>query len=384
MKIAQVICTFPPYKGGMGNSALYISRALCKFDHNITVITPKYHRDDLITEKEKFKLKRLRAVLTIGNGAILPQILWKLKKFDIVHFHYPFCGSSALMLLVKIIYGKRLKLILHYHMDIKSGGVKGLIFKFYNLVILPMLARQADMIFCSSIDYIKNSYLAKYYLENRDKFKQIAFGVNLEQFVTYKDHKNKERKNNVILFVAGLDKAHYFKGLENLISALNILKKSPKHKNTILKIIGDGNMKSYYKEYAKKLGLRESVKFYDNVDNSQLVNFYNYSDVFVLPSINMSEAFGLVLLEAMACSKPVIASNLPGVRSVFKNGKQGLLVKPGDVNDLAHKLKIILEDKDKAVQMGLAGRQLVEKKYNWDKVGEKLNLIYYNVKYAPK
>jgi glycosyltransferase involved in cell wall biosynthesis len=105
--------------------------------------------------------------------------------------------------------------------------------------------------------------------------------------------------------------------------------------------------------------------------------------VVVLPSINQGEAFGLVLLEAMACSKPVIASNLPGVRSVFKNGNQGLLVKPGDVKDLVKKIKVILTDDQLAKRMGRAGRSLVINKYTWDKVGRRLDIIYHYVKYTP-
>ena len=69
-----------------------------------------------------------------------------------------------------------------------------------------------------------------------------------------------------------------------------------------------------------------------------------------------------MLLEAMACARPVITSNLPGVRSVFKNGTQGLLVKPDNVGDLVEKIKIILNDRKTSELMGRAGRELVEKK----------------------
>ena len=95
-----------------------------------------------------------------------------------------------------------------------------------------------------------------------------------------------------------------------------------------------------------------------------------------MPSINSNEAFGLVLLEAMACGTPVIASNLPGVRSVFEAGVQGLLAEPGNVDDLKNKIAEILADNDKREMMGLASRELVEGKYSWERVGERLDEIY--------
>ena len=142
-------------------------------------------------------------------------------------------------------------------------------------------------------------------------------------------------------------------------------------------------MLPYYKKLAAELGLNNSVFFHERVSDGELVDFYNYSDCLILPSINRGEAFGLVLLEAMACSRPVITSNLPGVRSVFKNGKHGLLVKPGDTADLAAKIRIILSDREKAAAMGRAGRELVENKYTWIKAAKRLNLIYHRVIYSP-
>jgi glycosyltransferase involved in cell wall biosynthesis len=90
----------------------------------------------------------------------------------------------------------------------------------------------------------------------------------------------------------------------------------------------------------------------------------------------MGEAFGLVLLEAMACGKPIIASNLPGVRTVCEDGVNGLLVKPGDAADLAKKLALILSDDELAARLGEAGLQRVKEKYNWKKVAEEHLKVY--------
>ncbi|MBU0722200.1 glycosyltransferase family 4 protein [Patescibacteria group bacterium] len=378
MKIAQIVCTFPPYRGGTGNTVYNISESLADLGHEVTVFTPNYHyKNEDEFHEGKFKIERLEPIFKYGNAAFIPQLFWKLKNFDIIHLHYPFYGAIKPILLKKLLSGRKMKLILHYHMDSRAQGFKGAVFYFYNILILPFLIMAAQIITCASLDYVKHSDLKKYYQARPDKFRQIFFGVNLEQFVTCHDNQNKQRQNKVILFVGSLDKAHYFKGLENLLKAFAIVIKNSELSSTVLKVVGQGDLLPYYKDCAFNLGLGENVKFYENADNNKLVDFYNYSDCLVLPSINKGEAFGLVLLEAMSCSTPVIASNLPGVRSVFKNGIQGLLVQPGDINDLADKIKIILNNKKLAQNMGLAGRKLVESKYTWDKVAKRLDSIYY-------
>ena len=387
MKIAQVVCVFPPYRGGIGNSVYNLARSLTNLGHHVTVFTPdykNYHEENQLNDlpKETINIRRLKACLIIGNGAWLPQLFFKLKDFDIIHFHYPFYGAVKAVLFKKFIFRKKMKLVLHYHMDSRAKGLKGFIFFLYKIIFLPILIRLAKVITCASLDYIKHSDLREYYRAYPDKFRQISFGVNLDQFVIYHDDLNKNRDYNSLLFVGGLDKAHYFKGLENLIKALAEIIKIPQYSSTILNVVGSGDLLPYYKRRAVNLGLGQAVTFQENVDNSKLVSFYNYCDCLVLPSINQGEAFGLVLLEAMACSKPIITSNLPGVRSVFKNGREGLLVKPDCVSDLVKKIIFIFKDKKRAELMGQAGRRLVEKKYTWDKVGKKLHSIYHYAVYT--
>lgn len=387
MKIAQIVCTFPPYRGGIGNSVCNISENLSDIGHEVVVFTPDYNyysENDFHNHEGKFTIERIKPLFKYGNGAFIPKLFWKLNNFDVIHLHYPFYGALKVVLLKKLLSGNKMKLVVHYHMDSRAGGLKGAIFCLYNILILPLMARAAKIITCSSIDYVKHSNLKKYYQANPDKFRNISFGVNLEQFVTYHDSVNENRKNKIILFVGGLDRAHYFKGLENLLKAFAEIIKRHEFYPIILNVVGKGDLLPYYKSAAVNFGIEKSVFFYENVDNSKLVNFYNYCDCVVLPSTNKSEAFGLVLLEAMACSKPIITSNLPGVRSVFKNGRQGLLARPNDVKDLTDKIKIVLSDKKSAEAMGVEGRKLVENKYTWVKVAKKLDIIYHYLKYNPK
>ncbi len=386
MKIAQIICIFPPMFGGMGNSVYYFSKALADQGHEVTVFTPSYgEKEEAVlpeNKANKFKVVRLKPLISFGNAAVLPQLLWRLDGFDIVHLHYPFYGSSEIVLLKKIFSGKKMKLIIHYHMDNKARGIKGFIFNLYRIFLLPMLVRAAKIITCASLDYVKHSNLGNYCRIHPKKFRQVSFGVDLNRFITLKRLKA-DNDSKTILFVGALDVAHYFKGLTNLLLAFEEIRDDENYKNCRLAIVGEGNRKKSYQNFAETLKLDNAVTFYKGIDDKKLVELYNQSDLVVLPSINRGEAFGLVLLEAMACAKPVIASNLPGVRSVFKNGREGLLVKPNNVKDLTNKLKVILADEKKAREMGEAGRKLVENKYTWDKVGKRLDVIYHYVKYSP-
>jgi len=116
------------------------------------------------------------------------------------------------------------------------------------------------------------------------------------------------------------------------------------------------------------------------VPDNQLPKFYSVGDMLVLPSVDKSEAFGIVSLEAMASALPVIASDLPGVRSVVEKKVNGLLVKPGSVNNLTKMVDYLIKNPRVAKAYGEAGRQKVLDKYNWDKVGYKLDNLFRSIK----
>lgn len=366
MKIAHIVCIFPPYKGGIGNSAYSFAENLAKKGHEVTVFTPDYER--IKDEKGGFKIVRLEPLFKYGNAAILPQVLWRLNGFDVVHLHYPFYGTAGLLLLKKML-NKKMKLVVHYHMDTIAPGLKGLIFKLNEKFVLPQIIKKADAITCASLDYVENSDAKDLYGKYKDKFFETGFGVDLEKF---KPNGKAAKKN--ILFVGGLDIAHYFKGVENLLKAFKIV--SSEFQDYTLSIVGDGDRRGYYMKMADDLGIADKVSFDEKVNREKLVSFFQDCAFLVLPSINKSEAYGLVLLEALATGKPVIASNLPGVRSVFEKGKQGLLAEPGNIGDLAERMRELLVDDELRENMGKEARILAEERYSWDKVGGRLEEAY--------
>jgi glycosyltransferase involved in cell wall biosynthesis len=99
-----------------------------------------------------------------------------------------------------------------------------------------------------------------------------------------------------------------------------------------------------------------------------------------MPSVQQTEAFGLVFVEAGACAKPVIGTRLPGVRTVIDDGRTGFLVAPREVDELRMKISALLSDRALAEQFGRAGRRRVEEKYNWESSVRQLDALYREVR----
>lgn len=383
MKIAIVVSTFPPYLAGIGNVAYHQALEMKKLGYDVEVITPNYKTKKFEEEEiNGVKIKSVVPLFKYGNAAIVPAIARIIKKgkYDIVHLHYPFFGGAEYV--KKARKRRKFKFIVHYHMDTVGRNWKGMIFSLYNKYCLPKIIKLADKVVVTSFDYARESLLKDFLNAKEEKFVEVANGVDTAKFKPEKKDPALMSRlkidpfTQVILFVGGLDSAHYFKGVNYLINAFKVLRNSSKADNTKLVIVGEGNLKHEYKSLATQLNLFDHVVFTGRVPESELPNYYNLADVAVLPSVDKSEAFGMVLIEAMACSKPVIATKLPGVRSVVEEGVNGLLTEPKDEKELASKILQVLSNGDSAAELGRAGRQKCERLYDWKIIARKIDQIY--------
>ncbi len=391
-RIAIIVSTYPPYKGGMGNVACYETEEFKKLGYDARVFTLR--NNSFSINYQLSTTNYLTPLVSIGNAGVVPQLFFYLRQYDIIYFHWPFIGAEIFIFLAKIFFRKRL--IVRYHMDLIADGAKGIFFRFYQKLFFPVLARLADTVIVSSVDYSAHSDFQKYYNTFRAKFVEIPFGVS-ENF-----YDKKISRDTMILFVGGLDRAHYFKGLEVLLRAFarinekeNISlsvpdenhslirankrmvfsKEHEREYNATLVIVGDGALRSYYETLAQELKIDNATRFVGAVKNEQLVDWYNRAKVFVLPSIGRSEAFGLVLLEAMACGTPVIASRLPGVRSLVRDGENGFLVEPSNEAQLTEKMTEILRDEEQWKQFSENAR-VIAQQYRWNDIAEKVSKLF--------
>ena len=143
-----------------------------------------------------------------------------------------------------------------------------------------------------------------------------------------------------------------------------------------LKIVGDGDLKQKYKDLSRQLKLELQVEFAGKLDDKELIRSLQNSDLLILPSINSNEAFGIVLIEALACGVPVIASDLPGVRKVFENRQEGLLIEPNNTEDLTRKLKFILNNENVRRNMAKSAQKLVKRKYDRKLIKQKYEDLF--------
>jgi len=169
--------------------------------------------------------------------------------------------------------------------------------------------------------------------------------------------------SKIILFVGAMNRGHTHKGVDVLLKAFSMIK----DEDTYLVLAGTGDMIPDYKRISESLGIINRTLFTGFIDEETLIDLYRASDMLVLPTLNIAEGFGMVLIEANACGKPVIGSRVGGIKYVIRDGETGLLVPPGDPEALADAIRRLIEDPEKAEVMGQNGRKMVEKNYTWER-----------------
>lgn len=166
----------------------------------------------------------------------------------------------------------------------------------------------------------------------------------------------------VLLTVARLAASEQYKGMETVVRALpTVLKVVP---DTYYVVVGDGNDRLQLERLAQQIGVAGHVLFTGVKIGDELASYYEACDIFVMPS--RKEGFGVVFLEAMACSKPVIGGNHGGTPEVVIDGATGFLVEYGDVNALADRIIRLLHDPKLCRRIGEAGRRRVEENYTFE------------------
>jgi glycosyltransferase involved in cell wall biosynthesis len=343
---------------------------LSRRGHTVEVFSPAYHG---INEPpaEPFRVRRLRPRITFRNSAFVPQLFGALKTFDVINLHYPFYGGAEAVLFLKKVRTAGPPLVVNFQMDTIGKGPIGWGMAGYARLVLPAVLKAADRVIVTSFDYAAHSAAAAFFRGHPEKFRAVPPGVDTERFAPRP--KNRDRlirygirpDERIVLFVGGLDSAHAFKGVDLLLETW-ARRKTPGEK---LLIVGRGNLRDRYIRRAGDLGISGSVVFDADVGEEDLPMVYNLADLFVLPSVDRSEAFGIVLIEALASGVPVLASNLPGVRSVVEEGRNGFTFRVQDGADLTAKMALCLGDDGLRGRLAASARAIAVSKYNQTAVG---------------
>lgn len=375
MKIAHVCATYPPYQGGTGNVCAHNAQQLAQRGHAVSVFTTAHPAAPAQESLQGVQVRRLSPVVRFGNAALLPALAQAMADYEIVHFHYPFFGGEAAVLGAR---RGRIPLVITYHQDVLLTGLPGLVEKLLRPTSSRWVLRSAARLLFTSHDYGAASHARRLLQGRQAQIGEMPNGVDADFFTPGPPSPALQRRfcprgdERVLLLVAALDQAHYFKGVTVLLEALRPL---PGEVRAI--VVGEGELRPAYQARAGELGLGERVSFAGRVSLDELRDYYRLADLNVLPSTTMGEAFGLVLIEALACGTPVIASNLPGVRSVVAQGVDGWLTLPGDPLALRQALTEALAlPQAQLRRMGAAGRRKVEQRYTWKAIGARLEALY--------
>jgi glycosyltransferase involved in cell wall biosynthesis len=379
MKILQTPVRFYPFIGGVENYVYNLSRELVELGESISVVCANEPTAGQRESVKGFDVRRLSYPGKIANTNITPGLPLELLRsdFDIIHTHIPTPWSADWSCLAARAKGK--PLVLTYHNDIVGLGLAGRVAWLYNSTCLPFLLRSAARIIITQPNYIVTSSQLKNY---KNKVRAIPCGVDAERFKpspsqTMSGDRSDDR-SRTLFFLGSLDEFHRYKGLDILLKALSIVKKEMP--DVKLKVGGAGGLLDSYKDMAEGLDLAKNVEFLGFIPDEALLEHYHQCCAFVLPSISAEqEGFGMVLLEAMASSKPVISTDIVGVADDVKRFDAGRIVKPGDEMALAETIPEILSDEEQAEEMGRRGRRLVEEKYTWKKVAKDVLEIYREV-----
>jgi rhamnosyl/mannosyltransferase len=319
-------------------------------------------RNGVRTYEEKLngvKVIRAGRVCTAASMPISfsqPWLLAKLKP-DIVHIQSPYpLGELSNYLL-----SNRCPTVISYQADIVR---QRRLLSVYRPFLRKILSR-ADRVIATSEKYLDTSIWLR---RIRNKCVVIPIGIELEKFSAPVEYGERRNGPFRILFVGRLT---YYKGLHSLIRAVHLIP------DASLTVAGQGPYYSQWKELVLKLGIDKRVDFLGHVDDSHLVELYKNSDVFVLPSNARSEAFGIVLIEAMASSLACITTEIDSGNSwIVEDGVTGLVVPPGDPVALASALKKLKDNPQLRLMMGKAGRRRAEENFHLRDMASRITSVY--------
>ncbi len=365
MKIGLVSPYDYSFPGGVVNHISCLANHFIRWGHEVKIIAPCLKAGTRYFEEEIRAVGRPVPIPYGGSMARVPVSPWlpaQVRKilneenFDVLHLHEPFTPMLSLSALLQ---SNSINIGTFHacHNKARSYWTMKPVLKRW----LPRLHGKIAVSKPAS-DFVSRYLPGDYHI--------IPNGIDTERF--YQDGPTRvgftDGKLN-ILFVGRLEKR---KGLGHLLRACALVNRE--FNNFRLIIVGPGTrLRPGYQELARNLQL-DNVIFTDFVSNAELPEYYRTADIFCAPATG-GESFGIILLEAMACGKPVIASNIDGYASVLKHNEEGLLVPAGDEEALAQALLSLLKDSSLRQQMGARGKLNAEK-YSWANIAQQV-IDYY-------
>lgn len=360
MKVLQLGKFYDPFIGGMETVLREICESLAEqVQFQVLVANTRCRTEH---ENRKVPVTRVASMGKLFSCSMAPSFPLWARKFDpdLIHVHLP----NPLAELSTLIADRDIPVVAQFHSDIVRQRNLLRLYKPF----LDAFYRRANCIVVPTPMHIEISrFVSKY----RKKCRIVPFGVPLSRFELDETGRKKvDDLRDGLPSVLCVGRLVSYKGVEFLIRALEGMKAR-------LWIAGSGPLEGSLRNLAQEKGLANRVEFLGEISNQDLVAYYHACDVFVLPSITNAEMFGVVQLEAMACRKPVISTNLPtGVPWVNQDGNTGYVVSPGNAAELTKRIQQLVSDPQLRQEMGEAGRIRVEQHFTSTKMAAGMLQVY--------
>jgi len=346
MKIIQISPYFPPHVGGVEYHVKELADGLARRGHQVSVASS--------CGRWTGELVRIPSIDLFYSPMPI-----KLPKFeaDVYHSHIP-SPLFAFMLRSASPH------VVTYHNDVVVPRMvnghdmprpfAAALERINELLVRPVL-EEAEIVIATTKSYALTSPVLKDYL---DKLRIVPNAVNVSLYP------QERKKENYVLYAGRMLS---YKGVESLLFAMSEVQKSA---DLDLLLVGDGYDRSRLEEMATQLHVR--AKFTGRLERSMFIDTISRAEMLVLPTQNRLEAFGIVLLEAMACMTPVLAFDTPGVNEVAENG--GLVY--SSTEELSRLILQLHENEPLRLLIGQKGRKAVEENYSWKRVLDSMESIY--------
>jgi rhamnosyl/mannosyltransferase len=364
MRVVHVFKDFyPPTTGGIEQHMRLLCAGLARhIDVSVLVPSRSTRRtEDLVDGIRVIRASEFGRYLSVPLCPTMPGELRRLAP-DVVHLHFPNPMGDLAYLLGSL----RVPVVMTYHADIAKPRPALWPYR----LVWRQLERRVRRIVVSSEAFLASSECLS---RHREKCVVIPFGIDPEPFaLRNREHEIVERLRQehghpLALFLGVL---RPYKGLQILLRAMTTVRGR-------LLIAGRGPHRTALEGLARRLGVADRVVFVGEVSETERRLLLHACNVFVLPSLDRSESFGIAQLEAMACGKPVISSDLPtGVRVVNRHMRTGLLVPPGDPDALAAALNRLLGDEPLRAELGQAARVRVAEDFGPEAMIERTLAVY--------
>jgi glycosyltransferase involved in cell wall biosynthesis len=356
MHILHIYKDYFPVLGGIENYIKLLAEAQAASGHRVTALVcdpgPRT-RVEWIDGVHVVKASRLATAASMPLSLSQPALLGRMQP-DVAHVHSPYpLGEVANWLL-----GRACATVITHHSDVvrQRGWLR---------LYGPLLRRvlhAADRIIATSPRYIETSPWLR---PMREKCVVVPLGVDHCRFVPPPAPFDGPP---TLLFVGRL---RYYKGLDTLLHAMTGLS------DVRLHVVGSGPMRTPWEGLAEELGIAERVRFLGEADDADLPRLYHQAHLFVLPANARAEAFGTVLLEAMASGLACVTTEVgTGTSWVVRDGITGLVVPPRDPQALGQVIQNLLADPARLAAMGRAGRARVEAGFTLEQMTARVQAVY--------